>query len=315
VVIRVAVALLLGLEAKWIDPSWLWATEEKMFSVMHAKNIPSHPEFSLILYGLVSLLAGISEELWRAGMVAGCEGLFPRLKEGGPRIFLCIVAVSLLFGLGHLYQGWLGMENALLLGICLGLILVYRDSYWEAAFIHTLFDAFSFGMVMLVMLNPHLLNPELVSGATRGSIPRVEYLLDLGVDINGPYDWRGATALSMAAYKSNPEMVSFLLEKGANPNVKDSDGETPLIIAAEKNQSAIINLLVAKGAKLNWQNERGFTALRQAVQFNRMEAARVLIDSGADLNLKDNQGETPMAAADKLGYSDLELLLEQKGAK
>jgi membrane protease YdiL (CAAX protease family) len=313
--IRLLVALVMWTQSKWIDPHWLWASEEKMFSVVHARNIVPHPLFSVLVFGIVSLLAGFSEELWRSGMLGGLAGLFPQIKAKGLGTLSSVLFVSAIFGFGHLYQGLIGMENALLLGVFLGLIIVYRRSYWEAAVTHALIDASAFGVIVVLMLHPHLLNAQVVSAASRGDVPRAQYLIEMGADVNAVYNSKGVTALEEAAYRSYPEMVRFLLEKGANPNVKDMDGQTPLILAAEKNQLESIKLLLARGADLNWKNERGFTALRAAVQYNRLESARLLIESGADLNLEDKAGATPLAAAQNLGYSDLVNLLQQKGAR
>jgi membrane protease YdiL (CAAX protease family) len=318
-VIRASSIPILWTALKWIDPKWLWATEEKIFSFTDAQNIMRHPVFSFFVYGVVSLIAGFTEELWRAGMLIGLEGIFPQLKGKGLGSLAGIIIVSVVFGLGHLYQGWFGVGNAILLGFFLGLILVYRNSYWETAITHTLIDASAFGVIIVLMLNKQFLGPQIVYSASRGDLQKVEHLVNMGGDINATSnaggDWKGVTALEEAAQRPNPEMVRFLLEKGANPNVKDSHGETPLIVATEQNQLQNMKLLISKGANINSRNNRGFTALRSAAEYNRLEAARFLIDSGADLNLTDNEEKTPLAAANQRGYVNLVNLLQQKGGR
>ena len=64
------------------------------------------------------------------------------------------------------------------------------------------------------------------------SIKAVAYLLELGADINVKSD-RGETVMHGAAYKSAPKMIQFLDEKGADIKVwnqKNKNGWTPLLI-------------------------------------------------------------------------------------
>lgn len=312
--IRISTTLILWVASRWLDHAELWSSEEKLAFFIDAKNITLHLTFSIIVFGIASLIGGFTEELWRAGMLAGMKVLFPKLG-----VFPAILLVSILFGSAHLYQGFFGMGNATLLGILLGLILVYRNSYWEAAIPHTLFDALAFGVAITIMLNAHSFSSQIVYEASQGDLPKVNHWLNMGGDINATIDagkgWKGVSALESAAARSNSEMVRFLLSKGADVNMADRQGRTPLIVASEQNQLHNIKLLLSNGASINWQDNRGFTALRCAAEYNRIEAARLLIDSGADLNLKDKEGQTPLAAATKWDYSALKDLLEQKGGK
>lgn len=50
----------------------------------------------------------------------------------------------------------------------------------------------------------------------------IERLLEAGVNINDDQEGLGATPLCMAIKEKNPEMVEFLLSKGANPNLRST---------------------------------------------------------------------------------------------
>ena len=60
------------------------------------------------------------------------------------------------------------------------------------------------------------------------------------------------TALMMAAFQiqcDNLDFVKLLLDKGADPNIRDKNGETALSAAAESGCTPIVELLKAHGAK------------------------------------------------------------------
>lgn len=77
-----------------------------------------------------------------------------------------------------------------------------------------------------------------------------DHLIKLGADINKQrYD--GWTALHQAVWQDDEKMVSFLLEKGANPALKDQRGETPLETAQKNNRPKMARLLTIRSNKSN----------------------------------------------------------------
>jgi len=107
----------------------------------------------------------------------------------------------------------------------------------------------------------------------------------------------GTTLLAFAIiYK--PEMVQFLLEHGANPNLSDYEGFTPLMFAADYNDNddvTIIHLLLKFGANPNTRNsydDPGYTALYYAVDNENRKVIDALLKNGANINLKYKDGQT-----------------------
>ena len=96
---------------------------------------------------LLSASAGLLEETWRGGMLAGLAGAFPRVFGGPVGSWAAIVPVAILFGLGHLYMGWPAVAITALLGLALGAITVWHRAIWDAAIAHALFDAGSFALL------------------------------------------------------------------------------------------------------------------------------------------------------------------------
>jgi len=62
------------------------------------------------------------------------------------------------------------------------------------------------------------------------AIDTAKYLVDHGADVNavGEFGW---TALHAASYQGLNDLIEFLVNKGAKPDVKDQLGQTPLSIA------------------------------------------------------------------------------------
>jgi len=103
-----------------------------------------------------------------------------------------------------------------------------------------------------------------VSSQTQ-SLEIVHALLKKGADVNGQNvsGWTPLMAAIKAETKTEEEiydMVEFLLENNANPNIQDHTGKTALMHAAEKNYSSIVQLLLKVGAKTNIKNNEGRTA-------------------------------------------------------
>ncbi len=119
--------------------------------VVSTEKLGEDPVYLILNCTLVSfVLAGLREELWRAGVIGGFFVLFPRLdKSWGARLFT-VFLVALLFGAGHAVQGPGGMVMTTLLGLGLGAIMVFHRSIWEAVLAHGFFNASTFLMLFVV---------------------------------------------------------------------------------------------------------------------------------------------------------------------
>jgi len=146
VAIRISLLPVALLASRVIGAQGLLAFSHRMSEVLNLENLVGRPVQTLIIYSTLALMAGLMEELWRAGFLAGLQHLFPRAFASRLGTFAMIVITAAFFGLGHLYQGGFGVVITFILGIGLGSILVWRHSYWEAAFAHTAFDATSFAL-------------------------------------------------------------------------------------------------------------------------------------------------------------------------
>ncbi|MCP4833888.1 MAG: DUF1573 domain-containing protein, partial [Phycisphaera sp.] len=90
-----------------------------------------------------------------------------------------------------------------------------------------------------------------VIAAESGNLEVVEVLVGKGADIDSVDEIGGTPLLWAAALSKNPATVAYLIEKGADVNVIDSNGMTPLIWAAGIGRPEVVSVLVENGANLD----------------------------------------------------------------
>jgi ankyrin repeat protein len=141
-------------------------------------------------------------------------------------------------------------------------------------------------------------------------------LLDTGIDVNTPLS-KGMTALHHSAQK--PMMVSVLLERGANPNIKSHSGWTPLHFASGLSSAEamdVVRLLLEHGADTEIASERdGWTALQHACRWSHSHGIlRLLLQHGANIHAIDRSGWTALHLASRYSgvanQNNLRVLLE-----
>lgn len=98
----------------------------------------------------------------------------------------------------------------------------------------------------------------------------------------------GETALHIVAKRGDGTYTRFLLQKGANPNLRDGRGNTPLMTAVSASAQQVVELLIAGKANVNLGNQAGETPLIRAVQLRDIQMIRTLITAGADADQADS---------------------------
>jgi len=101
----------------------------------------------------------------------------------------------------------------------------------------------------------------------------------------------GVPLLNVAARSGNVETVRFLLRSGAQVNLSSDDrGSSALIDGAMGKYFDIVTDLIDAGANPNMRSKAGQTALVVAVGADDEESATALIKAGADPDIEDNMG-------------------------
>jgi len=158
----------------------------------------------------------------------------------------------------------------------------------------------------------------LMQAAWNGHLNIVKLLVENKADIHmqGAGGW---TALYFAALsdRGHPEVVRFLLEKGANPNIKDYMGLTLLMQAAWNGHLNIVKLLVENKADIHMQGAGGWTALYFAALSDREhpEIVRFLLEKGANPNIKNSMGLTLLRQVDGSRHPEITQTLRHYGAQ
>jgi ankyrin repeat protein len=102
----------------------------------------------------------------------------------------------------------------------------------------------------------------------------------------------GESALHIVTARRDTTWVSFLLGKGADPNVRDAKGQTPLVVAANLGFVEGMELLIAGGARVDEPNSTGETPLISAVHRRDIAMMRVLLKAGASPDRADSSGRS-----------------------
>jgi hypothetical protein len=71
---------------------------------------------------------------------------------------------------------------------------------------------------------------------------------------------------------------------------KDETGNTTLIMAAAEKNQEMVSLLLQNGAEVNAINNDGRSALMEAALWGRVKSVKALLNSNADKHLRDHQG-------------------------
>lgn len=154
-------------------------------------------------------------------------------------------------------------------------------------------------------LNPLGGEPPLVLAIREGSRDAVAALLrHPGTDLERQA-LNGNTALMMAAFKRDEDVVRALLAKGAKVN---QPGWSALHYAAASGDDKITQLLIERGAELDALSPRAsgaFTPLMLAAREGHESTARLLLARGAKPGLKNTEGHTAAQIAKQAGRDKL----------
>jgi ankyrin len=162
----------------------------------------------------------------------------------------------------------------------------------------------------------NLQETALMTVARNGTVDAAKVLLDAGAKIDAREEWHTETALMWAASERHPQMVAYLIQRGADVNARSKantwerqntseprekwlpyGGMTPLLFAARDGCLGCVQVLAEAKADLNVQDLRGVSAPVIAIINGHFDIAAYLVDRGADPNLADDTGRAALFSA------------------
>lgn len=115
----------------------------------------------------------------------------------------------------------------------------------------------------------------------------------------------GENGLHIVAARRDTLWIRFLLQRGANPNVRDRKGTTPLQISVRLGHIEGVEELLKKGADVDISDSQGETPLMTAVHQRNVELVRTLLEEGADPDVNDNTGRSARDHMERMNSNTL----------
>ncbi|CAG7635923.1 ankyrin repeat domain-containing protein [Paenibacillus allorhizosphaerae] len=147
--------------------------------------------------------------------------------------------------------------------------------------------------------------------AAIGNKARVQEIAEESPWLINSHSFDGYTPLGLAAHFGHEETAAYLLDAGADIDLRSRDGKLnnmPLHASIAGNHPLLTKLLLERGAdpdsRCEGEVRRGFTPLHVAAHFNRLEAAKLLLEHGADPFLRNSDALTAAEYAHAKGNTE-----------
>ena len=124
----------------------------------------------------------------------------------------------------------------------------------------------------------------------------------------------GLSLLHKAAQGGNPSIINQLISLGLDIDSRSTDGVTPLMIAVYCDKQNSFQTLIQKGANPSLKNNGGFSLLHFAAKGGNTSIINKLLSLGLDVHLKDVYGVTPLIRAIENSNSEAVKFFISKGA-
>jgi Ankyrin repeats (many copies) len=159
------------------------------------------------------------------------------------------------------------------------------------------------------------LETPMLAAVIAGHANILSLLIEHGADMEGQSIY-GGTPLGLAALDGRVQVGQCLLDRGANGNAQDRYyRDTPLINAVFQGHVEFARMLLERGAVIDAQNDNGETALHWAINGRFTQAVQLLLEHGADVNVRDKYGHTPSDLTPFYGNQEIVELLSAYSAE
>ncbi len=191
------------------------------------------------------------------------------------------------------------------------------STYWSSELLLAESIEKSADINSLVSLNGKQLS-QLMVACLHGNVDYVQALLEvpgIKVDLQSQ---DGNHALHCVCQAGHTRIASLLLNSSQDPqhivNLTNKKGVSPLIVASSRGDTELVSLLLQSGADVNVQDAKGRSALMSASKSGHPEVFSVLLQSGANVNKQNREGESSLMFASRNGHREIVSILLQSGA-
>ncbi len=124
-----------------------------------------------------------------------------------------------------------------------------------------------------------------------GSVNNIEQLMNINSDTINAVNEMGYLPLTLACYSGSEEVAIYLAKKTKDINHNKNNG-TALMAAVFKNRPAIVKIILERGADPNLSDSNGTTPLHYATMSENYELVKILLDYKADRYKMNNKGKS-----------------------
>ena len=140
-----------------------------------------------------------------------------------------------------------------------------------------------------------------------------------GKNFKGPYGGNifhalDESPLHYAILSGKISYAKYLINQGANLNLKNNLDLSPLHLAVLMNNKDVVKALLNKGTDVNILGNSGYTPLHIASEMNHLEIARDLLNNGAKDKIKTDQKLTSKTIAKIQKKLDMRKLIVSNGS-
>jgi ankyrin repeat protein len=154
----------------------------------------------------------------------------------------------------------------------------------------------------------------LTLACSKGNLWAIRYLIDSGIKVDEQTGLQLINPLLCAAKFGQLGVVILLISKGANVEVRNSEGRTPLLLAAKFGHPSVVRVLIDKGASISVRSSPDLppedlpsaTTLKHAALSGNPEIVSLLLDAGAGLEeTSGTDGSTVLHMAAEKGLTEI----------
>ena len=136
------------------------------------------------------------------------------------------------------------------------------------------------------------------AAASDGNLDAMNILVLNDADVNLA-DEIGWTPLRTACYKEHVDAIKYLINNGANINIRTNHLDSCLLLVTHN--AEILDFLISRGGEVNTADGMERTALHYAAAVANPDSVRLLLKNDAYVNAQDEEGNTPLHDAISTG--------------